>query len=251
MAEFTTRLLRYITYIQKAGGPRAHIKDVKTSPPATPPTSPPPQPSRVMAVPPPDSPTSSPPPSHQIPEQQLSRCGVTAVKLATLRILYQVVEEISRSTSESLKDAREIIERIMTRKLYWCVGEAKLKQNQKKISEEEKESLKTKLNDDASNFKDNFEVKTITMDYGMKNTDPISKTYFYKKTKPDRAFKIPKAKVSMLLPEYFSETILRVYWKNPEDGGKEKKKESFNQWCKENNYEVYEEEDEATAGTDQ
>uniref|UniRef100_A0A3Q0S0A9 HD/PDEase domain-containing protein n=1 Tax=Amphilophus citrinellus TaxID=61819 RepID=A0A3Q0S0A9_AMPCI len=142
---------------------------------------------------------------------------------AYVKLTDQVVEEISRSTSESLKDAREIIERIMTRKLYWCVGEAKL------VSM----------------------AFTITMDYGMENTDPISKTYFYKKTKPDRAFKIPKAKVSMLLPEYFSETILRVYWKNPEDGGKEKKKESFNQWCKENNYEVHEEDDEATAGTDQ
>ncbi|XP_030582091.1 uncharacterized protein LOC115778175 [Archocentrus centrarchus] len=57
--------------------------DVKTSPP---------QPSRVMTVPPPDSSSSSSPPSRQLPEEPLSRRGVTAVKIATLHILCKAVQ---------------------------------------------------------------------------------------------------------------------------------------------------------------
>ncbi|XP_063321089.1 deoxynucleoside triphosphate triphosphohydrolase SAMHD1-like [Pelmatolapia mariae] len=172
---------------------------------------------------------------------------------AFTKLTDQVVEEISKSTEASLKDAKEILQRITTRRLYWFVGEAKpmvewLKKelreaipkdgshDEKGTFQEKKESLRQKLNDEVG--ENLFEVTVVTLDYGMKNKDPINKTYFYCKEKPDKGFTIPKSEVSKLLPECFSEDILRVYLKTPEpETVKDKAKKCFREWCKENDFE--------------
>ncbi|XP_030589222.1 LOW QUALITY PROTEIN: deoxynucleoside triphosphate triphosphohydrolase SAMHD1-like [Archocentrus centrarchus] len=164
---------------------------------------------------------------------------------AYTKLTDQVLEEIYKSTTDSLKEAREIIQKIMTRKLYWCVGQAKPKKDQEKISTEKKESLKRKLEEDMPGMK--FEVIVVTMDYGMKDKDPINNTYFYRKNEPNKGFTIPKSKVSKLLPECFSEEILRVYLKNHESECIQKAEECFKKRCKENDFEVDREDDDDDA----
>ncbi|XP_039863724.1 deoxynucleoside triphosphate triphosphohydrolase SAMHD1-like isoform X11 [Simochromis diagramma] len=117
------------------------------------------------------------------------------------------------------------------------------KEYKKKKLEEMKKDLKDKL---SKRFReDKFEVINVTLDYGMEDNDPISKAFFYRKDKPDKAIPISKSKVSKLLPEHFSDEILRVYWKNHEGlqekerKNKEKEiKKFFKTQCKDYGFET-------------
>uniref|UniRef100_A0A3P9AZB8 Uncharacterized protein n=1 Tax=Maylandia zebra TaxID=106582 RepID=A0A3P9AZB8_9CICH len=116
-----------------------------------------------------------------------------------------------KEKEQDLEQAREILKRVMKRDLYRCVGQA----------------------------------KDVTLDYGMENVDPISKAYFYRKDNPDKGEPIPKSDVFSVLPDWFSDEMLRVYWKNPKEltdeqikTKEEKFKKVFNDWCKKNGYKV-------------
>ncbi|XP_039896561.1 deoxynucleoside triphosphate triphosphohydrolase SAMHD1-like [Simochromis diagramma] len=91
--------------------------------------------------------------------------------------------------------------------------------------------------------KDNFEIIVVTLDYGMKNKDPINTTYFYTKANPTEAFKISREQVSKLLPVCFAEKILRVYCKN--SASLRDAKFCFQSWCHENDF-LTEDRDRAT-----
>ncbi|KAM9343346.1 deoxynucleoside triphosphate triphosphohydrolase SAMHD1-like [Pholidichthys leucotaenia] len=105
-----------------------------------------------------------------------------------------------------------------------------MKTRQKNIPELIKElELKSQLDQ-------HFEVLRVTFNYGMKDEDPIDHTYFYSKTDPKNRFKIPKEQRSKLLPECFSEHLIRVYLKD--DGGITVKqaRKSFKEWCLKNDF---------------
>uniref|UniRef100_A0A3Q1ISP6 HD domain-containing protein n=1 Tax=Anabas testudineus TaxID=64144 RepID=A0A3Q1ISP6_ANATE len=55
--------------------------------------------------------------------------------------------------------------------------------------------------------------KKFDINYGMKEKNPIETVYFYTKSNPQKAVKLPKEQVSHLLPDTFSETFIRVYCK--------------------------------------
>uniref|UniRef100_A0A8P4GB87 HD domain-containing protein n=1 Tax=Dicentrarchus labrax TaxID=13489 RepID=A0A8P4GB87_DICLA len=78
-----------------------------------------------------------------------------------------VFEQILNSTSEELKDARDILRRIINRYLYTFLGET--------------------LFEDPTEVSTN--VVTIKMDYGKKREDPIDHLYFYTKRDTTRAIK--------------------------------------------------------------
>ncbi|XP_035766069.1 deoxynucleoside triphosphate triphosphohydrolase SAMHD1-like [Neolamprologus brichardi] len=191
------------------------------------------------------------------------------------RILhYQEGRKESSSKEEMQKEsdlekAREILQRVMKRDLYRCVGQAKFK---KKSEEEIKERLKNLVNDIQDDGKDRDEVNNVTLTYtmgnekpitkkysydkkepeksedvtlgyGMENVDPISKAYYYRKDSPDKGEPIPKSDVFSVLPDWFSDEMLRVYWKNPKElkdedikTKEEEFKEFFKDWCKDNGY---------------
>ncbi|GLD46196.1 deoxynucleoside triphosphate triphosphohydrolase SAMHD1-like protein, partial [Lates japonicus] len=127
-----------------------------------------------------------------------------------------------------LEEARKILERIIARDFYKCLGKMQWKQ---KPTEEEidqwKEELAKAIPDRLT--PEEFEVVVCAVDYGMKEKDPISKVYFYSKFEPDKPFKIPKEQVSRLLPEHFSEHYIRIYLKNDEKSW-EDVKSHFEQW---------------------
>ncbi|XP_051805117.1 deoxynucleoside triphosphate triphosphohydrolase SAMHD1-like isoform X5 [Acanthochromis polyacanthus] len=163
---------------------------------------------------------------------------------AYTKLTDQVFERILHSSSEDPKEAREILERIVSRNLYMFVGEAKPKQRgqeeMREIREEDIDSVKATLAEalfPGENQADNFEVYIVTLDYGMKNKDPIKHTYFYSKYNPTKGFLIPENQKSKLLPTTFSEKIMRVYCKNPQNITLQQAREAFRNWCEDNDYE--------------
>uniref|UniRef100_A0AAZ1XV10 HD/PDEase domain-containing protein n=1 Tax=Oreochromis aureus TaxID=47969 RepID=A0AAZ1XV10_OREAU len=134
------------------------------------------------------------------------------------------------------------------------------KKEKKETLEKIKKDLEEKLSERFPD--DKFEITDVTLDYGMENVDPISKAYFYRKDNPDKGEPIPKSDVFSVLPDWFSDEILRVYWKNPKGLNdeeikkrEEKFKEFFKGWCKDNGYKDLNKDDpsagRATPGNDQ
>ncbi|XP_028426737.1 deoxynucleoside triphosphate triphosphohydrolase SAMHD1-like [Perca flavescens] len=78
---------------------------------------------------------------------------------------------------------------------------------------------------------EDFVVLVATFDYGMKDKDPINNVYFYNKIKRDKAFNIPKNQVSKLLPECFSEQLIRVYSKKTDDQSLKAARKHLKKWC--------------------
>uniref|UniRef100_A0A4W6F4I1 HD domain-containing protein n=1 Tax=Lates calcarifer TaxID=8187 RepID=A0A4W6F4I1_LATCA len=82
-------------------------------------------------------------------------------------------------------------------------------------------------------------VFVTTVDYGNRENDPIGNVNFYNKYAPDRAIPISREQVSRLLPQNFSEHIIRVYLKN-EDRNLAAAKRHFVQWCETHPFQVLE-----------
>uniref|UniRef100_A0A3P8X912 HD domain-containing protein n=1 Tax=Esox lucius TaxID=8010 RepID=A0A3P8X912_ESOLU len=109
---------------------------------------------------------------------------------AYTKLTDHVFEQILHSTTDDLKDAREILQNITNRRLYKLLEKTKAKS----ISEV-CVSVKFK------------------MDWGMNDDNPIDHVRFYSKQNPDHAIQIQQHEVSGLLPVLFSEQWIRVYCK--------------------------------------
>ncbi|CAD5126856.1 DgyrCDS14884 [Dimorphilus gyrociliatus] len=119
----------------------------------------------------------------------------------------EIFSRILYSTDDNLKDAQQLLRRIHQRKLYRCIVEVSDDDKMKEVDEiltfhlEDKKELLTKY-------------KTIfNFAPDMKNMNPVEKFLFYKKSEPDKPFKLKKERVSKFLPENFQEIRLRVYYK--------------------------------------
>ncbi|XP_028265237.1 deoxynucleoside triphosphate triphosphohydrolase SAMHD1-like [Parambassis ranga] len=160
---------------------------------------------------------------------------------AYAKLTDQVMEQILHSSSPEMEDARALLQRILTRDLYFFVGEAK-KKDPSKFTKDEIKGLKQKLAEHTDAEKDNFEVVQSKFDYGNGQEDPIENAFFYTKGDHSRGFKINRNKtehVSMYLPSVFSENFIRVYWKNKEDERRPHVipvRESFHDWCEDKGF---------------
>uniref|UniRef100_A0AAX7T0L8 HD domain-containing protein n=1 Tax=Astatotilapia calliptera TaxID=8154 RepID=A0AAX7T0L8_ASTCA len=134
-------------------------------------------------------------------------------------------------TPSPLEEARMILQRIMSRDLYQFMGETKVC-NQGWTGTKTWPRLFWPTYLCISPLKTIYLV--VTLDYGMKNKDPINTTYFYTKANPTEAFKISREQVSKLLPVCFAEKILRVYCKN--SASLRDAKFCFQSWCHENDF---------------
>ncbi|KAM4562222.1 deoxynucleoside triphosphate triphosphohydrolase SAMHD1-like [Odontesthes bonariensis] len=151
---------------------------------------------------------------------------------AYTKLTDQVFEKILH---EEINGASDILKRILSRKLYKYLGQAKRNPDQpgeqnEEITAEAIETLKTALTSGIPDRRQDFEVCVVRFDYGMRDMDPIQNVYFYTKSDPTTASRIPRAQVSRLLPERFSEKIIRVYWKKPDDDTAVPKT-LFEGWC--------------------
>ncbi|KAL3064366.1 hypothetical protein OYC64_000611 [Pagothenia borchgrevinki] len=79
---------------------------------------------------------------------------------------------------------------------------------------------------------DDFVVLPVTLDYGMKEKDPIKSMDFYSKENPNQASKIKTEEVSKLLPKHLCETLVRVYSKKIDPKSLRAARGHFEQWIK-------------------
>lgn len=160
---------------------------------------------------------------------------------AYTKLTDHVFEQILYSSSAELAEARDILQNIICRRLYKCVGQTS-PTNYVDVSQamllkwaEDVASSKPSGTDVVFQSQD-FVVSVICMDYGMKGKNPINNVRFYCKNDPTKAIKIRKNQVSQLLPEKFAEQLIRVYCKRTDELSLEAAKKYFVQWCMDNNF---------------
>uniref|UniRef100_A0A7N6AGW0 Deoxynucleoside triphosphate triphosphohydrolase SAMHD1 n=1 Tax=Anabas testudineus TaxID=64144 RepID=A0A7N6AGW0_ANATE len=130
---------------------------------------------------------------------------------AYTKLTDHVFEQILNSSSPELAEARQILQNILRRRLYKCVGQT-----------QPNKSMEV--------------TRVIVMDYGMKEKNPINNVRFYCKSDPTTAIQIRKSQVSKLLPERFAEQLIRVFFKKTDDRSLAAAKKHFIQWCMNNNF---------------
>ncbi|XP_023186967.1 deoxynucleoside triphosphate triphosphohydrolase SAMHD1-like isoform X2 [Xiphophorus maculatus] len=130
--------------------------------------------------------------------------------VAYTKLTDAIFDHILTSSCVELQEARKILERIMQRKLYECLGEFS--------SEESEDDMKNLWNAHVGERNpDDYVVELVKYNYGMGKEDPIKHVRFYKKKTPHVATPIDKAEVSLLLPERFEEKKFRIYTKRTND----------------------------------
>ncbi|XP_026097191.1 deoxynucleoside triphosphate triphosphohydrolase SAMHD1 [Carassius auratus] len=160
---------------------------------------------------------------------------------AYTKLTDHIFELILYSSAPELSEARAILNNIVCRRLYKCVGqttaETHVDASQEKLLDWAKEVAGSKPSGtDANLTAEDFVVSVIHMDYGMKEKNPINNVHFYCKKDPTKAIKIRKKQVSKLLPECFAEQLIRVYCKKSDDKSLEAAKKYFVQWCMDRNF---------------
>uniref|UniRef100_A0A8C1QJ33 HD domain-containing protein n=1 Tax=Cyprinus carpio TaxID=7962 RepID=A0A8C1QJ33_CYPCA len=134
----------------------------------------------------------------------------------------EIFEQILSSTSDKLKESRDILNKIIRRKLPKFVGEARL-------TDRNMESCSRELC--SKHF-----TSVVDLDHGMKDKNPIENVYFYSKRKPNEASAIKDH-------QRFNEELVRVYYRGTDRAAKNKKKEKkkveeaeecFQMWCASN-----------------
>ncbi|KAM8753761.1 deoxynucleoside triphosphate triphosphohydrolase SAMHD1-like [Acanthopagrus schlegelii] len=135
--------------------------------------------------------------------------------VAYTKLTDHVFEEILFSSSTDLSEAREILKRIISRDLYRFLGEKLVNRSDLEAVKEAWEAGLAKLTEGLQS--EDFEFSVITLDYGNKDKNPVDKVRFYSKENPDKAVKLPRERVSQLLPENFSETRVRIFCKRTDE----------------------------------
>ncbi|KAF4788676.1 Deoxynucleoside triphosphate triphosphohydrolase SAMHD1 [Turdus rufiventris] len=160
---------------------------------------------------------------------------------AYTKLTDSVYLEILHSSCQDLEEAREILRRVERRELYKFLGETRPKAKKEIVkSDILAESIANSMskNDppDVELKAENFIVDVVSMDYGMKEQNPIDKVHFYCKADPSKAVKITKEQVSRLLPIIFMEQVVRVYYKSQDPNIISAAKQYFVQWCMQNGF---------------
>ena len=154
--------------------------------------------------------------------------------LLTDKVMYDIFSRKGkdRESQKLLKEAQELLKRIQCRDLYKFCGETqpetKQSLNKKKISEEI-----AAISDKKLNAEDIF-VDIVSMDFGMKDKNPISKVVFI--TKSGEPFISRQEDVSKILPQKFNERYVRVYTKSRDVNSEQLLRQCFKSWCSVNGY---------------
>ncbi|XP_030220901.1 deoxynucleoside triphosphate triphosphohydrolase SAMHD1-like [Gadus morhua] len=162
---------------------------------------------------------------------------------AYTKLTDNVFEQILFSTSMELAGAREILTNIRHRRLYKCVGQF---YTENEINDTEEAIGMQLAGDEDINLTPNDLIVNVTkMNYGMGKKNPIDHVRFYRKSAPNRAFKIPRGQVSTLIPGHFQDWLIQVYCKRTDEESLGTARERFERWC---NAQNEQEEQEANEG---
>ncbi|XP_072918222.1 deoxynucleoside triphosphate triphosphohydrolase SAMHD1-like [Hemitrygon akajei] len=156
---------------------------------------------------------------------------------AYTKLTDSIFEQILNSSNPELEEAQTILNNIINRKLYKCIGQTQAEEG-KTIEQEEIANLKAKLVEavlseqvGAQVEAKDFIVNVIPMNYGMQEKNPINNVLFYCKNDPDKAFNISRAQVSQNLPERFSEQLIQVFCKKTDEECEDAALNCFARWC--------------------
>ncbi|VDI26785.1 Hypothetical predicted protein [Mytilus galloprovincialis] len=158
---------------------------------------------------------------------------------AYTRLSDSIFHVILMSIDKQLAEARAILQRVLRRKLYRCVGETNPKQT---TSKDQIKELRTKImtyiigKSGGKLTKTDLYVDTVCLDYGSDTENPINNVCFYSKNNVDKAIYINQEKVSVMLPNVFAEHIIRLFYKNTDSEGSRNASSYFHQWCEEHGY---------------
>ncbi|PIK40866.1 putative deoxynucleoside triphosphate triphosphohydrolase SAMHD1-like [Apostichopus japonicus] len=160
-----------------------------------------------------------------------------------------IIWTILCTTDGKLKKSRDLVNRILTRDLFVCVGQTQLKK--KVASHETPMKLVSQLIDIENDYteKEIFDrlsgkaketikqsdivVHIANFSYGMGEKDPVEHVKFYSKKDPNNTVEMSKIRQdSMALPREFSERFLRVCVKQTKPAKvSEWVREAFEKWC--------------------
>ncbi|XP_073697759.1 deoxynucleoside triphosphate triphosphohydrolase SAMHD1-like [Garra rufa] len=156
-----------------------------------------------------------------------------------VKLTDHIFEEILYSTDVRLQGARTKLEDVVKRCLPKCVGETRLGIKDK---DAHKKALQNDWNEAVDDWnklhptvfldKKDFSVDVIQLHCTYSTgKNPIDKVYFYRKRNATEAFKIKKYEVSSLLPEEFTEYVVRIYYTKNSDEEEKDAKKCFDWWC--------------------
>uniref|UniRef100_A0A8C4SHA4 Deoxynucleoside triphosphate triphosphohydrolase SAMHD1 n=1 Tax=Erpetoichthys calabaricus TaxID=27687 RepID=A0A8C4SHA4_ERPCA len=144
---------------------------------------------------------------------------------------------ILHSSTPELAEARAILNNVVQRRLYKCVGQTQprpgtvIKEVNLDVYSNEIANAFPQGNKGVKLQADDFIIDIIQMDYGMKEKNPVNNVRFYCKNDPEKAIRIRKDQVSQLLPEKFAEQLIRVFCKKTDDKSIEAAYKCFVKWC--------------------
>ncbi|XP_026189182.1 deoxynucleoside triphosphate triphosphohydrolase SAMHD1-like [Mastacembelus armatus] len=158
---------------------------------------------------------------------------------AYTKLTENVFEQILNSSSDDLRPAREILERIVSRKLYVFLGECKVEMPSTSdipYSKWKEELAATGPADNNKLDPEDFVIVDNTIAHGVqdkKSMECINNIYYYSKHDPDKAIKSTQHEVQ--IPQH---KFIRVYWKRTDK--RRIALRHFVQWCERNDYLIIE-----------
>ncbi|XP_072168740.1 deoxynucleoside triphosphate triphosphohydrolase SAMHD1-like [Diadema setosum] len=160
---------------------------------------------------------------------------------AYTQVTDSVLEHIIFSRSPELEESRAIIQKVLTRQLYKCVGQSQPPGTTKLESEFEIcKQICTALSDEELGGPqldlDDLIVHVVKLDYGMGNQNPVDYVRFYSKEDPSKAIMIRKGQVSQMLPENFVDRYIRLYCKHRDAESLQKAERCFYKWCEDQGF---------------
>ncbi|XP_076023311.1 deoxynucleoside triphosphate triphosphohydrolase SAMHD1-like isoform X1 [Genypterus blacodes] len=155
---------------------------------------------------------------------------------AYIKLTDHVFEQILHSPSEEpdMAEAKQILQNIVHRRLYKCLGETQAKEPMtvtQTIEKWEADLAKSFPQGEVQLQPEDFVVSVVVFNYGMKEKNPIDKVHFYCKNALTTAYQIPQEQVSRFLPKCYIEEVIRFYCKKRDPKSLEAAKKHFVQWC--------------------
>ena len=126
-----------------------------------------------------------------------------------------LLKEIERSDDPSLADAKNIIDRMRTRKLYRYVGEVQLLKDF--IELQSCKDLVESLQNHFKEYDDDVIVSLIKLDLTQKNNNPMSKVLFIDHMSETMGRYKSAAFISSLSPSECQEVFIRLYSRNVDE----------------------------------
>ncbi|XP_053400926.1 deoxynucleoside triphosphate triphosphohydrolase SAMHD1-like isoform X2 [Mercenaria mercenaria] len=152
-------------------------------------------------------------------------------------ILYSPTNE-GPADESGIVSAREILSNIFNRRLYKCVDQTQIKKGKLNAEDFKSEFDKIRRDGEYSVQAECIDCDIVNLDYGMEDKDPMDKIRFFKKEDIDTPIRLKRNQVSYVLPDTFSEQIVRIYYKDshPDPNELQKVQKAFQKWCEKKGY---------------